>query len=152
MAAVPPDPCVFCDIVTGHAEASFALKDEATVTFAVLHPINPGHVVVVPRRHIERIADLDAATASRVWSAAVLVGAAVTRVGGEALGVNLMLSDGEVAGQEVPHVHLHVVPRHRDDGLHIDAEAWKRPAPSRMQLDESMTSLRAALGRAILDP
>ena len=139
------DTCVFCRIVAGHEEASIAYMDPATMAFADRHPVNPGHVLVVSRRHVSRIADLDAATASRIWATAVLIGSAVTKSGGEAVGVNLLLSDGEAAGQEVEHVHIHVIPRHRDDGFHVDAEAWHGPAPSRKQLDASMTILRTAL-------
>jgi|KBSMisStandDraft_5_1062788.scaffolds.fasta_scaffold658828_1 diadenosine tetraphosphate (Ap4A) HIT family hydrolase len=142
---MPSDSCVFCQIVAGEAEASFAYADVATVVFADRHPVNPGHVLVVPRRHISRIADLDAATASGIWATAVLVGSAITVSGGESVGINVLLSDGEVAGQEVAHVHAHVIPRHRDDGFHIDADAWHDRPPSRQQLDDSVVSLRAAL-------
>jgi histidine triad (HIT) family protein len=144
---VASDTCVFCRIVAGNEEASLAYTDPATMAFAERHPVNPGHVLVVPRRHVSRIADLDAATASRIWATAVLIGSAVTKSGGEAVGVNILLSDGEAAGQEVEHVHIHVIPRHRDDGFHVDADAWHGAAPSRKQLDESMTTLRAALPR-----
>jgi histidine triad (HIT) family protein len=142
---VPSESCVFCQIIAGEVEASFAYADASTVVFADRHPVNPGHVLVVPRRHIGRIAELDAATASGIWTTAVLVGSAVTKSGGASVGVNILLSDGEVAGQEVAHVHAHVIPRHRDDGFHIDADTWHDRAPSRQQLDDSAASLRVAL-------
>ncbi len=142
---MPSESCVFCRIVAGDEEASFAYTDAATVVFADRQPVNPGHVLVVPRLHISRIADLDAATASGIWATAILIGSVITKLGGEAVGVNLQLSDGEVAGQEVEHVHVHVIPRRRDDGYHVDAEAWRGTAPSRKQLEESMASFRVAL-------
>src|SRR6476620_2336297 len=142
---MPSDSCVFCRIVAGEVEASFAYANADAVAFADHHPVTPGHVLVVPRRHVSRIADLDAATASGIWATAVLVGSAVTKSGGESVGVNILLADGEAAGQEVAHVHAHVIPRHRDDGFHIDADAWRDRAPSRKQLDDSVATLRAAL-------
>ena len=142
---MPSDNCVFCQIVAGEVGASFAYTDENTVAFADRHPVNPGHVLVVPRRHTARIADLDATTASHIWATAVLIGSAVTKAGGETVGVNILLSDGEVAGQEVEHVHAHVIPRHKGDGFHVDADAWHGAAPSREELGESMASIRAAL-------
>lgn len=136
---------MFCRIVAGDEEASFAYTDAATVAFADRQPVNPGHVLIVPRLHISRIADLDSATANHIWATAILIGTVITKLGGETVGVNLQLSDGEVAGQEVEHVHVHVIPRHRDDGYRVDADAWHGPAPSRRQLDESVASLRVAL-------
>jgi histidine triad (HIT) family protein len=139
------ESCVFCRIVAGDEEASFAYTDAATVAFADRQPVNPGHVLVVPRVHISRIAELDTATANHMWATAILIGTVITKLGGESVGVNLQLSDGEVAGQEVEHVHVHVIPRHRNDGYHVDADAWRRPTPSRKQLDDSVAPIRVAL-------
>ena len=59
---------------------------------------------------------------------------------------NLWVADGEVAGQEVPHVHVHVIPRTTGDGFGVDAEAWHAPPPSRAELDRQAEAIRAALG------
>jgi histidine triad (HIT) family protein len=59
--------------------------------------------------------------------------------------VILFSADGEAAGQEVLHAHLHVIPRYPNDGFEIDAEAWRRPAPTRMNLDDTAKSLTRSM-------
>ena len=136
--------CPFCDISGGRADASLAYEDQRIIAFADLRPVNPGHLLVVPRRHLERLSELDGETGRCVWDTAVRLAAAVIRSGGPTTGVNLWLSDGNAAGQEVPHVHVHVIPRHPGDGLHIDTPAWRRPRPSRAELDRAVAAIRSA--------
>src|SRR3712207_5444584 len=84
-----------------------------------LRPVNPGHVLVVPRRHAGSLAELEADDGAAMMRTAQRVAAAQRASGLRCEGVNLWLADGEAAGQDVFHVHLHVVPRHRDDGLRL---------------------------------
>jgi len=134
--------CIFCAIAAGAAEASVVYEDDAVVAFMDLRPVTPGHLLVVPRVHAAGLAELDAAAGARVWQAAQPLAAALRTSGLRCEGVNLFLADGVAAGQEVFHVHLHVLPRFAGDGFRIDA-AWQ--FPPRSTLDEHATAIRARL-------
>lgn len=134
--------CVFCRIVAGRGEASVVAESDRAVAFLDLQPVTPGHVLVVPRAHAAGLADVDDVDGAAVWSLARRVGAGL-RAAGLADGVNLLLADGAVAWQTVWHVHLHVIPRRRGDGLRLLA-AWTRPA--RPSLDATAARIRTALG------
>jgi len=110
------DDCVFCAIVAGRVPASFVMKDERVVAFMDLRQAVAGHVLVVPRTHVEDIFSLDEALAGELMAAAVRIARAVARAFSPD-GLNLWQSNGEAAGQEVPHVHLHVAPRRFGDGM-----------------------------------
>lgn len=136
--------CVFCAIVRGEAEASVAYEDERVVAFMDIAPATAGHLLVVPRRHARRLADLDPEDGAQMFRVAQRVAAAVRRSSIPAEGVNLLLADGEVAMQEVMHVHLHVLPRTEGDGLALSAALRE---PHRSSLDAQAAELAAALSR-----
>jgi len=141
--------CIFCRILAGEAPASFVHRDDLVSAFLDIRPVTPGHLLVIPNRHIEASHDLPAATADRLFS----VGRALARVlrsGAvvDGAGVNLFVADGEAAGQEVFHAHLHVIPRFPGDGVTIDAAAWQRPPPTRDELDRLAAEINVAKNRA----
>jgi histidine triad (HIT) family protein len=133
--------CVFCRIVDGRGEASVVASSDRAVAFLDMQPLVPGHVLVVPRAHAAHLADVEDIDGAAVWSLAARVAAGL-RAAGLADGVNLLLADGAVAWQTVWHVHLHVIPRRRGDGLRLLA-AWTRP--ERGRLDATAEQIRAAL-------
>ncbi|MFL5910571.1 MAG: HIT family protein [Gaiellaceae bacterium] len=130
--------CVFCEIVAGHAPASIVFEDERTVTFLDHQPVSTGHMLVVPRRHAASLVELDPDDGAQLFRVGMR-GAAALR----ADGVNLYLADGEVAGQEVFHVHLHVIPRRAGDGLGFRHGA-DFSVRERAELDETAMALREA--------
>src|SRR5262245_55529620 len=105
------DNCKFCDILSGRLSSNIVCRDEFLTALMDLHPINPGHLIVIPNRHAASLADLDAEAAGELFRMAQRVAAALRRSGIRCEGVNLLLADGEAAGQSVFHTHLHVVPR-----------------------------------------
>lgn len=133
--------CVFCAIVAGRAESSMVGNDGGAVAFLDLQPAVVGHTLVVPRRHVVDLAGLRPEEGAAVWELGRRVAAAARAVG-LADGVNLFLADGAAAGQEVWHVHLHVLPRTAGDGLRLDG-AFRRA--ERAELDVTATRLRGAL-------
>lgn len=135
--------CVFCDIVAGTAPASVVYADDLSLAIMTLGPVNPGHVLVLSRRHAVTLADLDEATGAHLFTVAMRVAAAIRRSGLRCEGINLFLADGEAAFQEVPHVHLHVFPRYAGDAFRLDAD-WTRK-PSRAELDQTARQIRDAL-------
>lgn len=108
--------CIFCRIVAGDAEASIAYQDEAIMAFMDQRQFHPGHTLIVPKRHIVDIFALDAATGAALMAAVARVARAV-RDAFSPEGINVWQSNGAGAGQEVFHLHLHVLPRWKDDGL-----------------------------------
>jgi len=113
VAALSPQECKFCAIVAG-APAHRVLEREDVVAFLDLRPVFPGHVLVVPRRHVETFADLGRGAIAGFFGAVQDVSAAVERgmdAAGSFVGLNNRVS------QSVPHLHVHVVPRRFKDGL-----------------------------------
>lgn len=107
--------CPFCRIAQGELAAHILYADHQVLAFLDAAPMAPGHTLIVPRVHIERFVDLPEDTAGRLFAVAVRVGKALQEalaVGGFTVGLN----DGRVAGQGIPHVHLHLVPRFPGDG------------------------------------
>jgi histidine triad (HIT) family protein len=141
--------CVFCRILAGELPASFVHRDERCAAFMDIQPVNAGHVLVVPTEHAVHLADLDPESAAHVMRVGQRVTAALRASGLRCEGVNLFLADGEAAGQEVFHVHLHVLPRWRGDdfGLRFAPEYYTRKPP-RAELDEVAERIRGALDGA----
>ncbi|HEU5430062.1 MAG TPA: HIT family protein [Thermomicrobiales bacterium] len=138
--------CVFCAIVAGEAPASIVREDEATLAFLDINPVTPGHLLVVPKRHASFLADLEPADGGRLFVVGMRLAAALRSSGLRCEGVNLFLADGKAAGQEVFHVHLHVIPRFAGDGFRIDADGSAHP--SRVELDADAARIRDSLPRS----
>jgi histidine triad (HIT) family protein len=137
--------CVFCAIVAGKAESSLVYDDEHTIAFMDIRPFTPGHLLVVPKTHAADLAELDPEDGARLFRVGQRIAAALrgSTVGAE--GVNFFLADGVVAGQEVFHVHLHVVPRTAGDGFGLRGRPTVPPRPD---LDYLAGSIRGRLGAA----
>lgn len=133
--------CVFCRIIAHKVPASFVAEDETVVAFADLRQPNAGHVLVVPRRHAPTIYDLAPDEGAAVMNLAIRVARALRRVYAPA-GLNLWQSNGEIAGQEIDHFHLHLLPRQAGDGVfdvYPKGVPESRPRP---YLDEIAARLR----------
>lgn len=137
------DACVFCGIVAGHEPASIVYEDDTVIGFMDIQPINPGAMVVSTRRHVSSLAELEDGEGARLLNVAVRLQQAVRRSDVACEGINLFLSDGESAGQDVFHTHLLVVPRFAGDTLRITCE-WPEPRP-RGELDERAAAIRDEL-------
>jgi histidine triad (HIT) family protein len=107
-------PCVFCEIVAGVKEASIVHQDESTLAFLDHRPLFPGHVLLVPRDHHELLADLPVDKVGPLFQNARLLARAV-QIALDAEGTFLAVNNG--VSQSVPHVHVHVIPRRKGDGL-----------------------------------
>jgi diadenosine tetraphosphate (Ap4A) HIT family hydrolase len=136
---------VFCSIVAGDAPASIVRRDDRIVAFMDIHPVTPGHVLVVPTVHATCLADLDVSLGAALFGAASSIAAAIRQSGVPCSGINLLYADGADAGQEVFHAHLHVIPRTANDGFRIDVRAWREPPPDRSVLDVYAATIRDAL-------
>ena len=137
--------CVFCQIIRGESPASFTYQDDTVVAFMDVQPITQGHMLVVPREHAVLMTDINETAAMRTFRVARGL-AAVARQTLGASGVNLLVMDGEAAYQDVPHFHVHVIPRYPKDGFGFTFPGTYEHPPARAQLDAVAQHLRAGIG------
>ena len=128
--------CTFCSIIQRNAPVSEVCRDDRALAFMDIQPINPGHVLVVPVRHVAGLAELDSELAEHLFGLAQRIAVAIRSSGVRVEGVNVLLADGEAAGQEVPHIHLHVIPRFPGDGFRFQFRPGTPEVPAREDLDE----------------
>ena len=138
------DGCVFCNIVGGEAPASVVYGDDRVVAFMDIQPVNAGHLLVIPRAHARGLAALDAELGGRIFQVGMGLAQAVRRSGVRCEGVTLLLADGEAAGQEVFHVHLHVIPRFYGDGFGFRFGSGYGRRPAREMLDQLAADIQHA--------
>ena len=149
-ASLDTKRCGFCRIVAGEAPASFLFRDERVAAFMDISPVTPGHLLVIPIRHAVYLSELDPADGARLFEVAQRLVAALreaARSGGPRCeAANFFLADGEQAGQEVPHVHLHLIPRFQGDGFGLKLPPGYGLHPERAELDRIAAVIRAGLG------
>ena len=133
--------CVFCKIVSGQIPSTKVHEDEQTLAFMDIGEVNPGHVLVAVKPHVENIYGLNDALAAAVFRSAARVARAVKKAYSPE-GVTLYQANGAAAGQTVFHFHLHLVPRYDKDGMHL---TWPAKNPPREQLEANAAKLRAVL-------
>ena len=137
--------CIFCEIVAKRAPASIVFQDDRCCAFMDIQPVNPGHVLIVPVTHVAFLDDLDEETGAYLFTIAQRLSRALRRSGVRCEGVNFFLADGEAAGQEVFHVHLHVFPRFRNDGFGLRMRPDYGVLPARSDLDALAATIHAKL-------
>lgn len=137
----PPGQCIFCRLVAGEIPSAKVCEDELTVAFMDIGQVNPGHVLVATKRHAVTVLDVTPEEAAAVMQTAQRVARAAQAVF-DAPGLTLFQANGAAGGQTVFHFHLHVLPRHEDDGM---ALAWPRKEPGPAVLQAYAARLRAAL-------
>jgi len=135
--------CVFCDVVAGVVPAYFVYQDEAVAAFLDHRPLLPGHVLVVPRTHYATLGDLPTAEVGPLFVTVQHLALAVERgleADGSFVAVNIRIS------QSVPHLHVHVVPRRKGDGLFGKTFQWmRRPYPSEAAIVATQRAITTAL-------
>jgi histidine triad (HIT) family protein len=139
------ETCVFCELVASRRPISVIDETEDVLAFMDIQPVNPGHVLIIPKRHAAYLGDLEPALGGHIFAMGMRVAAALRMCGVRCEGVNLLLADGEAAGQEVFHVHLHVVPRFPGDGFGFKFSPNYFVLPPRAELDRVAADLRNAM-------
>ncbi len=137
--------CIFCEILASHSPASIVYRDEVCTAFMDIRPVNPGHVLVAPNEHAATLAELKPDTGAHMFRVAQRLAAAVRNSGVKCEGVNLWLSDGAAAFQDVFHVHLHVIPRYAGDGFGLKFGPHFFTRPGRAELDTIAAQIKRAL-------
>jgi histidine triad (HIT) family protein len=128
------EDCVFCQIIAGESPASIFYEDDIVVGLMTISPVTTGHAMIIPKQHASSLADMDEKTGQHLWTITQRTAAAIRKSGVKCEGINLFLADGEVAFQEIFHVHMHVFPRFEGDQFTLVAD-WSQK-PSRGELDQ----------------
>ncbi|MGB9929579.1 MAG: HIT family protein [Methanosarcina sp.] len=119
--------CLFCKIISGEIPSKKVYEDDTVFAFLDIHPASEGHTLVAPKKHYSNFTDMSAEDVASLFEAARKITAAVEKAF-SAQGSNIGINNGEVAGQEVPHVHVHVIPRKKGDGGRgIKSIVWTEP-------------------------
>ncbi|RLF56865.1 MAG: HIT family protein [Thermoplasmata archaeon] len=109
------DTCVFCKIARGEIPAKIVYENSKIIAFLDINPRNEGHTLVIPKAHYQSLLDMPEEILSELLIVAKeLCEKMKNKL--QAKGFNLVINIGKVAGQEVPHFHLHIIPRYPDDG------------------------------------
>ena len=135
--------CIFCRIVARQIPANVVHEDEHTLAFMDLGQVNPGHVLVTLKTHVENVFSLEAEQAAVLGVASARVARAI-RDAFQPQGLSVYQANGKAAGQTVFHYHVHLVPRHDGDGM---ALSWPVKNPPREQLEAHAAKIRASLPR-----
>ncbi len=134
-------PCIFCGIAAGTTSAAIVYQDEHLLAFLDHRPLFPGHVLLIPKAHYETLADLPAKLDGTFLAAGKALAAAVEagmKAEGSFVAVNNRVS------QSVPHLHMHIVPRRRGDGL--KGFFWPRhPYRDDAHMEEARAAIAAQL-------
>ena len=134
-------PCAFCDIIAGTNPARIVFEDDVSMAFLDARPLFPGHCLLVPRHHYEVIAELPHDLIGPLFENAQLLSQAVEsamKAEGSFVALNNRVS------QSVPHLHIHIVPRRKKDGL--KGFFWPRtPYKSESEMEDVQRAIRASL-------
>ena len=135
--------CPFCDLIRGAGEVSMCYEDSDVVAFMDIQPVNAGHVLVVPREHFEGLGDIPHGLAMHLFEVAMELAPVVKQVAASS-GMNIVVSSGADAGQDVLHYHVHVIPRRPDDGFEVPLPFAGSEMPDRTVLDVHAARIIAA--------
>ena len=140
-AAGSAQDCVFCSIARGDTEAHVVFEDEVSLAFLDNRPLFAGHTLLIPREHHETLADLPSELIEPLFASAQLLSRAIP----EAMGAQgSFVANNNVVSQSVPHLHVHVVPRVKKDGLR--GFFWPR---TKYESDEHAAQTAAKLREAV---
>lgn len=129
--------CIFCKIASGEIQGMRVYEDAETLAFMDLAKDVDGHVLVIPKKHCKNILDCDAETLSAVMNTVQKVSLHLTEKCGYD-GVNLLNASDESAGQSMPHFHIHIIPRRKNDGI----DAWPSFAGAKEEIADVFGRIR----------
>lgn len=112
--------CIFCKIIAKEIPSPIVYENDDVIAFLDIHPVNPGHTLVVPKKHSEDILETDIETLTKMVNVVQKIGA-VQKKELFSDGFNIIQNNGAAAGQVIPHIHWHVIPRKNGDGF----EHWR---------------------------
>ena len=132
--------CIFCDILDGTRNGHIVYEDKDHIAFLDKYPIDDGHTLVIPRKHHEKITDMDPNDVGKIFSLIPKIAKAVL-AGSGADAFSLAQNNGKAAKQIIPHVHIHIIPRYNNKGT-----VWtKRQIPTYEVLSELAVKIKSAI-------
>ena len=132
--------CIFCDILDGTRNGHLVYEDNDHIAFLDKYPIDDGHTLVIPRKHHEKITDMDSNDVGKIFSLIPKIAKAVL-AGAGADAFSLAQNNGKAAKQIIPHVHIHIIPRYNNKGT-----VWtKRQIPTDEVLSELAVKIKSAI-------
>ncbi len=135
--------CIFCKIANGEIPSSTVYEDDLFRVILDLSPATKGHALILPKKHMANIFEMDEETAEKVFVLASRIAKAMK----EALncdGLNIVQNNGEIAGQTVFHFHMHIIPRYNDDGQQIN---WVPKTSEAAERDMIAEQIKNALNK-----
>jgi len=128
--------CIFCKIVAGVVPSHKVYEDEDTLAFLDIAPFNPGHTLVISKKHYANLEEIPEEELCKVMKTVKKIGK-IIKIGLGAVGYNVISNNDPVAGQLVPHLHFHIVPRTEKDGF----KGWPRGKYSEGETEEIIKKL-----------
>jgi histidine triad (HIT) family protein len=136
--------CIFCKIVAGEIPCKKVYEDKNSLAFLDINPRNPGHALVIPKKHIQDIFSISEGEASELIKTVRRVAIGV-RKAVDAKGISITQSNGQLAGQLVPHMHFHVIPRtEAEKGLGLEGVL-----PVKQEEEAAMDSMARKIASSI---
>jgi histidine triad (HIT) family protein len=133
--------CIFCKIIKGKIPAEKIYENDYVMGFLDISPVNKGHALIIPKKHSETILDTDEETLKEVMIITKKLSAAIMKAI-KADGFEVCINNKKAAGQLVPHLHMHIMPRFNNDGLRFD---W----PTKKYSDEEMKKIAESIKKAL---
>ncbi len=112
------DKCIFCEIIKGNIPSTKLYEDDSVLAIADAFPCRDGHFIVIPKKHIENIFQIDEITLSKIFTVVQKICKSYKKYNSE-VGLNIVQNNGEVAGQTVNHFHVHIIPVVQDESLAV---------------------------------
>lgn len=133
--------CIFCKIAKGQIKARTILETQKSLAFLDAFPLAPGHSLVIPKNHYEKIQDMSSVDNADLFETVRKTVSMVDKITGATL---VAVHNGKESGQEIPHVHVHVVPRNsRDSAGPIHSMFSKRPTLSDKEFDDVLSKIKS---------
>ena len=133
--------CIFCKIIKGEIPAAKVYEDEDVLSFLDIMPANKGHCLVIPKKHYEALLDIPDEDLSELIKAVKKVGKALSlSIGNGAY--NVVMNNGQEAGQVVQHAHIHIIPRFKNDRLRL---SWSHKAYKEGEIEDFQNKIKKFL-------
>lgn len=137
----PPGQCLFCRLIAGEIPCARVYEDDLVIAFMDIAQINPGHILIATKRHATNLFEITPEEAAAVMQTAQKMAKAI-HAAFKPPGLTLLQANGKEGEQTVFHFHLHVLPRHANDGVGL---SWERKEPGLPVLQDHAQKLRDAL-------
>jgi histidine triad (HIT) family protein len=135
------EDCIFCKIISKKAQAVFVFEDPNSIAFLDIHPLNPGHTLVVPKKHYPSMVEMPPEEVGKVFVSVSKVMQGVMKAS-RADGISIGQSNGRAASQEVFHMHVHVIPRYIHE---LPSGFPERKTATTAELEQIGKKIRAAI-------